>query len=89
MKTEKFSIFFEGLDTLLSTEIMISKAEYKRQFTFLMNQVKDTEHSENPVEYRAYTHDLENRIITQHVFAIGTSTTFLTARCCKEGYYFK
>lgn len=89
MKTEKFTISFTGIDTALSKEITISKKEYQSQFAFLMRQVKETAENEYPMEYRAFTYDRENVLLTMHVFTVGTADTTLIAYSCKPGFVFK
>ena len=90
MKTERFYIEFLGIDTPLSTSIRISKAEYQKQFSFLLRKVKEQQpDTENMIEYRSQTFDNEKVTLTHHFFTVGTAETVLTAVGAKPGYCLK
>ena len=89
MKTEKYSIQFESIDTALSTEIFISKKEYNKQLDFLAKQAAETTGNEYPLETHTIEKDGEKMQVIQGRFSVGTGDVYLTKYMCKHGYYFK
>lgn len=89
MKTAKYSICFDAIDTELCKEISLSKKEYERQMGFLLSQLLETAQNEYPMQYRSRTDDYESVTVTRHIFTVGTADTTLTAMLCKPGYHFK
>lgn len=89
MKTALYEISFQSTDTLLSTNIRISKREFQKQLSFLLGQLKRCENDEYPVEYRSSTHDCTGARVTYHTFTVGTADTTLIETVCKEGYVIK
>lgn len=89
MKTEKYAIQFESIDTVMCTEIMISKKEFHKQLSFLAKQADNTAADEYPVEERTTTEENEKIIITRRLFSVGTGSVYLTSYICKPGYHFK
>jgi hypothetical protein len=89
MKTVKYSISFSSIDTDLSTEIIISKKEYLRQWDFLWEQISKTKENEYPMEHYHTKHETEKTIFLRDSFTVGTGTVYLTQCTCKPGYHFK
>lgn len=91
MKKARYFIYFENLETSLSTQFEISKAEYKRQLDHLRLQIIKTleSESETPVTampIRKFEH--ESTIETITPFNCGCAFVDLTKIECKEGYCF-
>ena len=89
MKTAKYRIEVEFLETAMCQTLDISKKEYNRQLAFMRQQVRDTADNECPVaeiEPRSYDH--EGMTETVHRFNSGCCATYLIALECKEGYRF-
>ena len=89
MKTAKYRIEIENLETTMCQTLDISKKEYTRQLAFMRQQVKETAANEYPVtesEPRSYDH--EGMTETVYQFNCGCSSTYLIALECKEGYHF-
>ena len=89
MKTEKYSIQFVSVDTDLSTEIFISKKEYKKQIDFLAKVAYETVNNEFPLEQFLATHDKEGFTIIRQRFTVGCGDVWLSSYTCKPGYKFK
>lgn len=87
---EIYFIEFEGCETGLCAKMRISKTEYNRQLTFLLNQVNKTidEESEYKVEYREFEKEIHNVISKEYHFYNGTSTTHLIKWTTKDGFCF-
>ena len=88
MKTEKYSISFESVETALTTEIFISKKEYDKQIDFLAKQAYETAGNEFPLEQHTITRDGQQLLVIQHRFSVGTGDVYLTIYTCKPGYHF-
>ena len=89
MKTAKYRLEIEFLDTAMCQAMDITKKEYTRQLAFMRQQVRDTADNECPVhEIDARSYDHEGLTETVHQFASGCCVTFLIALECKEGYRF-
>jgi hypothetical protein len=89
MKTEKYAIQFASVETILSTEIIISKTEYKKQLAFLAKQKAETISEEFPVEEYETIQENEKVKITRRRFSVATGDLYLTSYICKPGYQFK
>ena len=91
MKTTKYSIQFDYLEQLGSTEIIISKAEFDKQLKHLKEQVKASEkfEYEYPNELKEYSNETTQIIITTYLFESGCANIYLKKYSCKEGYHFK
>lgn len=89
-KTVKYYVSFSSVDTDMSTDIEISKAQYEAQLNKLCNQINDTKENECPVEELTSLHR-EHTPFTEDIlfFTCGCATVTLTKLSCKEGYYFK
>lgn len=90
MKTCKYYISFDSIETKMCNDIEISKKEFTRQLQYLQKQMIETADDEYPMEElepTSYTHDTYTA--TNYKFYVGTATTYLTKIECKEGYYFK
>lgn len=88
MKTAKYVIAFDSIDTDMCYELVISKKEYNRQLAFLRQQVERTKDNECPCTERIYKHDHGTFTETTIYFSVATATTYLSALECKEGYHF-
>ena len=90
MKTAKYRIVFEYLETDMCQEMGISKKEFNRQLFFLRQQVKNTTVNECPVtECEPRIRDHESLVETMYHFTSGCAVTYLFALECKPGYCFK
>lgn len=89
MKTEKYSIQFVSVETDLSTEIFISKKEYKKQIDFLAKVSYATVNDEFPLEQYCTMHDMERFTLIRQRFSVGTGDVWLSSYTCKPGYKFK
>jgi len=91
MKTKKYSISFDSLESEMSTEIYISEKEYYRQLTFLLQQEIDTKNNDAEYKIEKITEKRsENKkvIVDTIYFQNCTATTTLKKYSCKKGYFF-
>lgn len=89
MKTAKYRIEIEFLETAMHQSLDISKREYNRQLAFMRQQVKATADNECPVtEAETLSGDHKGYTETWHRFNCGCCATYLIALECKEGYHF-
>ena len=90
MKTVKYTIQFDYLEQMGSSEIVISKAEYDKQLKRLRSQKErsDVEGFEFPIETREYVDDYKTHIMTTYVFQSGCAEIWLNKYECKKGYKF-
>ena len=91
MKTAKYSIEFDHLETLSTSEIFITKEEFYKQLSRYRKQVEETKGcAESPVEERETdVYDLPQLVKTVYIFRCGCSSLYLTEYKCKPGYGFK
>lgn len=89
MKTAKYRIVFEYLDSDMCQEMEISKKEFNRQLSFLREQTVHTLGNECPItECEPRVRDRETFVETMHHFNSGCAVTYLFALECKPGYCF-
>ena len=90
MKKAKYSIEFDYLEQLSSTEIVISKAEFNKQLKHLIEQVKQSTECdyECPVELQKWIKESDKVIITTYDFKSGCGNVYLKSYVCKEGWSF-
>lgn len=89
IKTTKYRIEIDFLETAMCQTLDIPKKEYNRQLAFMRQQVRDTADYECPVtevDVRSYDH--EHMTETVHRFNSGCCSTCLIVLKCKEGYCF-
>lgn len=91
MKTAKYTIEFDYLEQLGSTEIVISKAEFDRQHKHLKAQLRQSDELdyECPVELKKYVNETDQLVITTFCFKSGCSNVWLKSYICKDGWSFK
>ena len=90
MKTIKYSIQFDNLESLNSGDIEISKAEFNRQLRHYRNQISTTAENECPVEeHEPRVKEYDTYTETSYIFACACATVWLTEIKCKDGYCFK
>lgn len=90
MKKAKYSIEFDYLEQLGSTEIVISKAEFDKQLKHLKGQVKQSTELdyECPVELMKHSKENEKIVITTYHFQSGCADIWLKKYTCKDGWSF-
>ena len=91
MKTKRYTIQFDYLDQMGSSEMVISKKEWDRQFKELSQQQERSENEdyEFSIEMNKYVKDFQTHTQTTYVFRSGCATVWLAQYECKTGYKFK
>lgn len=90
MKKAKYSIEFDYLEQLGSTEIVISKAEFDKQLNHLKKQAQQSKELdyECPVELNEETKENDRLIITTYHAKSGCADVWLKSYVCKDGWSF-
>ena len=89
MKTTRYYIGFENMESAMCSKMEISKAEYNRQMAYMREQVVATEHNEYTLdELSPVVHDLGTTVKTIISFSMGCAYTDLIKVECKPGYCF-
>ena len=86
MRTTRYTVEIDYLETDMLQRMDITKKEYKRQLDFLRMQVRATVDNECPVEESVEVQDREGYTKTVSVYRCGCCTTYLTAIECHPGY---
>lgn len=89
MKTEKYAIQFISCETVMTKEIPISKAEFKKQLAFLAEQTRMTAGTGNAVDHYSDVEENEKIKIIRYRFSVGMGDVWLSCYSCKPGYHFK
>lgn len=90
MRTTKYTIQFESVETYMSLELPISKKHYLNELQYLSKLCLDTLKDEFPVE-KLIDDYIENRTYTLHriIYTSATGSIYLREYKCKEGYCFR
>lgn len=87
MKTAKYILEIDMLDTDMLQSMELTKKEYNRQLAYLHSQVQATADHECPVEESEEVIDLNGYTKTVNIYRCGCCTTYLTAFECYPGYH--
>lgn len=87
MKTAKYILEIDMLDTDMLQSMELTKKEYNRQLAYLHSQVQATADNELPVEESKEVHDRDGYTKTITMYSCGCCTTYLIAIECYPGYH--
>jgi hypothetical protein len=87
MKTAKYILEIDMLDTDMVQSMELTKKEYNRQLAYLHSQVQATADHECPVEETEHVLDRDGYTKTINMYSCGCCTTYLIAYECRPGYH--
>jgi hypothetical protein len=87
MKTAKYILEIDMLDTDMVQSMELTKKEYNRQLAYLHSQVQATADHECPVEERKEEYARDGYTKTVNIYRCGCCRTYLIAIKCHPGYH--
>lgn len=89
MKTKKYLLESEAIETMMIEKIEITKKQYDQMIRGLEKRLIETQSDEYPIEKDERVYHFDNYVEIVKSYRCGCYTTYLTQLICNAGYCWK